>query len=92
MEIWRALKLPSANQLDLMVCLDISLSLGMKEATVEATTPSGIWRPEWIDSDLNYAMGVGSVHTIVAALLNYQPKLIACSMKLRNAIQPLTGS
>jgi hypothetical protein len=86
MEIWRSLKLPNANQLDLMVCFDISLSLGMKETTVEATTPSGIWMPEWIDSDLNYAMGVGSVRAIVVALLNYQPKLIACSMKLRNTI------
>jgi hypothetical protein len=71
---------------------DISWPLGMKEAVVEATTPSGIWRPEWIDSYLNYATGVGSVRAIVAALLNYQPKLIACSMKSRNTIQPLTGS
>jgi hypothetical protein len=86
MEIWRALKLPSANQLDLMVCLDISWPLGMKEVAVEAMTLSRIWKPEWIDSGLNYTTGVGSVHAIVVALLNYQPKLIACSMKLRNTI------
>jgi hypothetical protein len=90
MELWRALKLPSTNRLDLMVCLDISWPLGMKEATLEVTTPSGIWRPEWIDSGLNYATGVGSVRAIVAALLNYRPKLITYSMKLRNAIRPLT--
>jgi hypothetical protein len=91
MEIWRAQKLPRANQLDLRVCLDISWPPGMKEATVEVTTPSGIWRPEWIASGLNYAMGVGIVRAIVATLLNYQPKLIACSTKFRNTIRPLTG-
>ena len=90
MEIWRAQKLPSANQLDLRVCLDIGWPLGMKQKVVEVTTPSGIWRPEWITSGLNYAMGVGSMRAIVAALLNYQPKLIACSMKFQNAIRPLT--
>ena len=90
-EIWYALKLPSTNQLGLRVCLDISWPLGMKAAVVEAMTLLGSWRPEWIASDLNYATGVGSVRAIVAALLNYQPKLIACSMKSRNAIQPLIG-
>jgi hypothetical protein len=91
MEIWRAQKLPSANQLDLMVCLDISWPLGMKEVVVEATTLSGSWRPEWTNSDRNYITGVGSMRAIVAALLNYQPKLIARSMKLWNTIWPLTG-
>jgi hypothetical protein len=91
MEIWCAQKLSSANQLDLRVCLDISWPPGMKEATVEVTTPSGIWRPEWIASGLNYVTGVGSVHAIVAALPNYQPKLIVCSMKFWNVIWPLTG-
>jgi hypothetical protein len=91
MEIWRAQKLPSANQLGLRVCLDISWPPGMKEASVEATTLSGSWRPKWIASDPNYARGVGSMRTIVAALLNYQPKLIACSTKFRNVIQSLTG-
>jgi hypothetical protein len=71
MEVWRALKLPSANQLDLMVCLDIIWPPGMKEAVVEVTTPSRIWRLEWIDSGLNYAMGVWSVRAIVTALVNY---------------------
>jgi hypothetical protein len=70
MEIWRALRLPSTNQLDLRVCLDISWPLGMKAAVVEATTLLGSWRPEWIASDQNYATGAGSVHAIVAALLN----------------------
>jgi hypothetical protein len=83
-------KTTGANQLDLMVCLDISWPPGMKEAAVEVTTPSGIWRPEWIVSGLNYATGVRSLRAIVAALLNYQPKLIACSMKFQNAIRPLT--
>jgi hypothetical protein len=82
-EIWHALKLPRANQLDLRVCLDISWPLGMKEAALEATTLSGSWRPEWITSDLNYATGAGSARAIVTALLNYQPKLIACSTKFR---------
>ena len=91
MEIWRTQKLPSANQLDLRVCLDISWPPGMKEAAVEATTPLGIWRPEWITSGLNYATGVGSMLAIVAALLNYQPKLIACSTKFRIVIRPLIG-
>jgi hypothetical protein len=90
MEIWRAQKLPSANQLGLRVCLDISWPPGMKEAVVEATTLSGSWRQKWIASDPNYATGVGSVRAIVTALLNYQPKLIACSTKFRNAVQPLT--
>jgi hypothetical protein len=31
-------KLPIANQLDLMVCLDTSWPLGMKEVEVEAMT------------------------------------------------------
>jgi hypothetical protein len=91
MEIWHEPKLPSANRLDLMVCLDISWPLGMKEATVEVTTPSEIRRLEWNDSGLNYAIRVGSVRVIVAALLNYEPKLIAYNMKLQNAIQPLIG-
>ena len=43
----------------------------MKDAAVEVTTPLGIWRLEWIALGLNYVTGVGSVHTIVAALLNY---------------------
>jgi hypothetical protein len=89
-EIWHALKLPSANQLDLRVCLDISWPPGMKKP-VEATTLLGSWRPEWIATDRNYATSVGSVRAIVAALLNYQPKLIACSMKFRNVIRPLIG-
>jgi hypothetical protein len=38
MEIWRALRLPSTNRLDLRVCLDISWPLGMKEAIVAVTT------------------------------------------------------
>jgi hypothetical protein len=91
MEIWRALKLPSANQLDLRVCLDISWPPGMKEAVVEAMTLLGSWRPEWIASDQNYVTGVGSVRPIAAALLNYQPKLIVYNMKFRNVIRPFTG-
>jgi hypothetical protein len=70
MEIWHTLRLPSASQLDLMVCLDISWSLGMKPAAVEATTLLGSWRSEWIASDRNYATGAGSVRALVAALLN----------------------
>jgi hypothetical protein len=57
---------------------------------VEATTLSGSWRPEWIASDLNYATGVERVRAIVAALLNYQLKLIAYSTKFQNVVQPLT--
>jgi hypothetical protein len=38
MEIWRALRLPSANRLDLRVCLNISWPLGMKEAVVAVMT------------------------------------------------------
>jgi hypothetical protein len=91
METWHAQKLPSANQLDLRVCLDINWPPSMKEAAVEATTLSRSWRPEWIALGLNYTMGVGSVHAIVAESLNYQPKLIACSTKFRNVIRPLTG-
>ena len=91
MEIWRAQKLPSANQLGLRVCLDISWHPGMKEAAVKATTLSGSWRPEWIALDPNYTTGVGSLHAIVTALLNYQPKLIACSTKFRIVIRPLIG-
>jgi hypothetical protein len=90
MEIWRALRLPSANRLDLRVCLNISWPLGMKATVVEATTLLGSWRPEWIASDRNYVTGVGSVRTIVTALLDYQPKLIVCSTKFRNVIRPLT--
>jgi hypothetical protein len=70
MEIWRALRLSGANRLDLRVCLDISWSLGTKAAAVEATTLLGSWRPEWIASYRNYAIGAGSVRAIVAALLN----------------------
>jgi hypothetical protein len=82
----------STNQPDHMVYPDISWPLDMKEAEVEVTTPSEIWRPEWSDLGLSYATGVGSVRAIAAALLNYQQKLIACSRKLRNVIRPLTGS
>jgi hypothetical protein len=57
-----------------MVYPGTSWPLGMKEAAVEATTLSGIWRPEWSDSGLSYAMGVGSVRAIAATLLNYQHK------------------
>jgi hypothetical protein len=91
MEIWHEPRPLSTNQPDHMAYPGTSWPLGMKEVAVEATTLSGIWRPEWIDSGLNYATGVGSMHTIVAALLNYQLKLIAWSMKLRNAIRPLIG-
>jgi hypothetical protein len=41
MEIWRAQKLPTANQLDLRVCLNISWPPGMKEAVVEVMIPLG---------------------------------------------------
>jgi hypothetical protein len=75
-----------------MVYPDNSWPLDMKEAVVEVTTPSGIWRPEWSDLGLSYAMGVGSVRAIATALLNYPQKLLACIRKFWNAIRPLTGS
>jgi hypothetical protein len=71
MEIWRALKLPSTNQLDLKVCHNISWPLVMKEVVEEATTLLGSWRPEWIASDRNYITGVGSMRVIFAVLPNY---------------------
>jgi hypothetical protein len=91
MEIWREPRPLSANQPDHMVYLGTNWPLVMKEVEVEATTLSGIWRPEWSGSGLNYATDARSVRAIVTALLNYQSKLIACSMKLWNAIRPLIG-
>jgi hypothetical protein len=64
MEIWRALRPPSANQLDLMVCLDIRWPLGMKEAAVAVTTQSETWKPRWNNLGQSYATGVGHVHGI----------------------------
>jgi hypothetical protein len=86
MEIWHEPRPLSANQPDHKVYPGTSWPLDMKEAAVEVTTPSGIWRPEWSDSGLSYAMGVGSVRAIADALLNYQQKLLACSRKLWNMI------
>ena len=62
----------NANQSDHMVYSSTNWFLGVKEVAVEAMTLSRIWRLEWSDSGLNYAMDAGSVRAIVATLLNYQ--------------------
>ena len=72
----------STNKPDHMVYPDISWPLDMKEAEVEETTPSEIWRPEWSDLGLNCATDAGSVRAIAVALLNYQQKLLADSRRI----------
>ena len=64
MEIWRALRPPSANQLDLMVCLDIRWPLGMEEAAVAVTTQLETPKPGWSNFDQNYTTGIGRMSGI----------------------------
>jgi hypothetical protein len=61
MEIWRALRLPNANRLDLRVWLDISWPPGMKEAVVAVMTQLETWKPGWNNFGQNYVTRIGRV-------------------------------
>jgi hypothetical protein len=67
MDIWRALRLPSTNRLDLRVCLDISWPPGMKGAVVAVMTQLETWKPGWNNFGQNYVTGIGRVSGIATA-------------------------